>query len=84
MSYDFKSKSCFSGVLGYLGLAVLGLLSSDDAKWSWFLSVSKILMFASYHLIISGVRCSVCLCLKLVPLVILLPSVSTPWSPTLS
>jgi hypothetical protein len=32
MSYDFKSESCFSGVLGYPGLAVLGVLVSDDAK----------------------------------------------------
>jgi len=37
MSCDFKSKSCFSGVLGYLGLAVEGILGSDDAKWPWFL-----------------------------------------------
>jgi hypothetical protein len=36
MRYDFKSESCFSGVLGYLGLAVVGVLGSDDAKWSWF------------------------------------------------
>jgi hypothetical protein len=29
---DFKSKSYFSGVMGYSGLAVVGELSSDDAK----------------------------------------------------
>lgn len=28
----FKSKSCFSGVLVYPGLAVVGELSSDDDK----------------------------------------------------
>jgi hypothetical protein len=39
MRYDFKSESCFSGVLGYPGLAVVGTLGSDDAEWSWFLSV---------------------------------------------
>ena len=32
MRYDFKSESCFSGVLGYPGLAVVGELGSDDAK----------------------------------------------------
>jgi hypothetical protein len=39
MRYDFKSESCFLGVLVYLGLAVLGILGSDDAQWSWFLLV---------------------------------------------
>jgi hypothetical protein len=47
-------------------------------------SVSKSRMFAFWHLIISGVRCSNCLWLELVPPVILLASVSTPGSPTLS
>jgi hypothetical protein len=32
MRCDFKSESCFSGVLGYSGLAVAGELGSDDAK----------------------------------------------------
>ena len=32
MRCEFKSKSCFSGVLGYPGLAVLGEVGSDDAK----------------------------------------------------
>ena len=32
MGCDFKSESCFSGVLGYLGLAVVGEPGSDDAK----------------------------------------------------
>jgi hypothetical protein len=46
--------------------------------------VSKILTFAFGHLVISGVRCSSCLWLKLVSPVILLASVSTPGSPILS
>ena len=32
MRCDFKSESCFSGVLGYPGLVVVGVLGSDDAK----------------------------------------------------
>jgi hypothetical protein len=32
MRYYFKFKSCFSGVLGYPGLTVVGLLGSDDAE----------------------------------------------------
>ena len=39
MRYDFKSKSCFSGVLGYPGLAEVGVLGPDDGEWSWFLLV---------------------------------------------
>jgi hypothetical protein len=30
MRYDFKSESCFSGALGYLGLSEVGVLGSDD------------------------------------------------------
>ena len=37
MRYDFKSESCFSGVLGYPGLAVVGELGSDDAHVFWLL-----------------------------------------------
>jgi hypothetical protein len=37
MRCDFKSESCFSGVLRYPGLAVVGELGSDDAKWPYFL-----------------------------------------------
>ena len=77
----FKTESCFSGVLGYPRLAVLGVLGSDDVEWSWFLLAR---FFAFHHVIISGVRCSSCLWLELVPSVILLASVSTPGSPTLS
>jgi hypothetical protein len=47
-------------------------------------SVSKILSFAFCHLVISGVVCSSCLWLELIPPVILLGSVSTTGSPTLS
>jgi hypothetical protein len=36
MRYDFKSKSCLSGMLGNLGLAEVGVLGSDDGEWSWF------------------------------------------------
>ncbi|EDL25362.1 mCG147904 [Mus musculus] len=32
MRYDFESESCFSGVLGYPGLAEVGVLCSDDGK----------------------------------------------------
>ena len=32
MRFDFKSESCFSCVLGYPGLFVVGELVSDDAK----------------------------------------------------
>jgi len=32
MRCDFKSESCFSVVLWYPGIAVLGELDSDDAK----------------------------------------------------
>jgi hypothetical protein len=39
MRYVFKSESCFSDVLEYPGLAVVGVLGSDDAEWSWFLLV---------------------------------------------
>jgi hypothetical protein len=54
--------------------------------WCWvvLVSVSKVLMFAFHLLVISGVRCSSCLCLEFVPPVILLASVSTSGNPTLS
>jgi hypothetical protein len=34
MRGEFRSESCFSGVLGYPGLAMVGELRSDDAKQS--------------------------------------------------
>jgi hypothetical protein len=42
------------------------------------ISVSKILKFIFRHLVISGVTCYSCLCLKIDHLVILLPSISRP------
>ena len=48
------------------------------------ISVSKILAFAFHYLVISAVKCSSCLWLKLVPPMSLLASVSTPGSSTLS
>jgi hypothetical protein len=75
MRYDFESKSCFSGVLGYPVLAEVGTLGFDDGVQFWFLLVR---FFAFCHLVISGVSCYSCLCLEIVPLVILLPSISRP------
>ena len=47
MTSDFKSKSCFSGVLGYPGLAVVGELDSDTAILPRFLLVTFLhLLFA--------------------------------------
>ena len=37
LTYYFKLKSCFSGVLGYPGLAVVEELGSDDAMLLGFL-----------------------------------------------
>ena len=39
MRYAFKSGSRFLGVLGYLGLAEVGVLGSDDGEQSLFLLV---------------------------------------------
>ena len=39
MRYDFKFTFCFSSVLGYPGLAVVGKLGSDGAMLPWFLLV---------------------------------------------
>jgi hypothetical protein len=39
MRYDFKSEFHFLGVLGYPGLAEVGLQGSDDGELSWFLLV---------------------------------------------
>ena len=35
----FKSKYCFSGVLGYPGLALVGELGSDGDMLPWFLLI---------------------------------------------
>jgi hypothetical protein len=37
MRWDYQSESCFSGILWYLGLAVVGELGCVGAKWHWFL-----------------------------------------------
>jgi hypothetical protein len=39
MRYDFKTQPCFLGMLGYPGLAEVGVLGSDDDERSWFLLV---------------------------------------------
>ena len=46
--------------------------------WAVLVSISKILMFAFHHLVISGFSCYSCLWLEFVPLMILLASISTP------
>ena len=37
MRSDFRSISCFSGVMVYPGLAMVGKFVSDEAKSPWFL-----------------------------------------------
>jgi hypothetical protein len=44
----FKSESCFSGMMGYPELSVVGELGSDNAKQPWFL----MLMFLCFSLTI--------------------------------
>ena len=39
MRYNFESVPYFSGVLWYPGLAVVGVMGSDDIQCSWFLLV---------------------------------------------
>ena len=68
MRYAFKSGTIFSGVVGCPGLGGVGVL----------VFVSKILTFAFHHLVLSGVSCYSCLWLAIVPLVILLASISRP------
>ena len=59
MRYDFKSKSCFSVVLGYPGLIVVGILGSDDAQWSWFLLVRFLrLLFAIWKSLVLMIKLS--------------------------
>ena len=56
----FKSRSCFSGVFGYPGLAVVGELGSDGAMLPWFLLVMFLcLPFARcLSLVVSGLAVS--------------------------
>jgi hypothetical protein len=42
MRYDLKFISCFSGVLGNPGLAVVGELGSDDVNYLWFLLLRRV------------------------------------------
>jgi hypothetical protein len=79
MRYDFKSTSCFSGVLHY---------HCNGSTGFWWcqvvlVSVGKILTFAFCHLVISVVRCSCCHWMELVPPVSLLVCVSTLWRQSL-
>ena len=62
MRYDFKPNSCFSGVLDYLELFVVGELGSDVAMWPWFLLVMFLcLPFAIWlSLVLAGVAVSDC------------------------
>ena len=60
-----KSNSCFSRVLRYLELAVVGELGSDVAMWPWFLLLVLVLAFR--HLVISGASWYCCLWLEFVP-----------------
>ena len=39
MRYDLISEYFYLDALGYPGLAVVDILGSDDAEWSWFLLV---------------------------------------------
>jgi hypothetical protein len=65
MRYDFKSESCFSGILGYPELTVVGELDFKDAKYLGFCCLCSCL--ASHRLVISGVTWSCCLWMWLVP-----------------
>ena len=60
MRFDFKSKPCFSSVLGYLGLAVLVELNLNDAMSPWFLLVMFLhLPFAIWlSLVLAGLAVS--------------------------
>ena len=60
--FDFKYRSCFSGVLRYPGLAVVGELGSDDSMILWFLLVMFLhLPFAMWlSLVLAGVAVSDC------------------------
>ena len=62
MRCDFKSESCFSGVLWYLGLTVVGELGSDDAKEPWFLVLMFLLLpLTSWlSLVLAGLAVSDC------------------------
>ena len=58
MRCDFKSESCFSGMLGYPELAVVGELGSDEVA---LVSVAYVFALAFHCLVISDVSSSCCL-----------------------
>ena len=62
MKCDFKTRSCFSGLLGYPGLAVVGELGSDGTMLPWFLLVVFLhLPFVIWlSLVLAGVAVSDC------------------------
>ena len=62
MRCDFKSRSCFSGVLGYSGLSVVVELGLDDAMLPSFLLVMFLhLCFVIYlSLVVAGLAISEC------------------------
>jgi hypothetical protein len=57
MRWNFKSESCFSGVLEYPGITVVGTLGFDDALVA-LVSVPYVVALAFPHLDISGVSWS--------------------------
>ena len=63
-----------------IGVSRTCCVGSTGFWWCWvvLVSVSKILMFAFCHLVISGVSCFSCLWLDLVPQVFMLASISRP------
>ena len=67
-------------LFGCFGVSRTGWGGSAGFWWWWvvLVSVSKILMSAFHHLVISGVSCYSCLWLELVPQVIMLASISRP------
>ena len=67
-------------VFGCVVVPWTGRSGSAGFWWWWvvLVSVSKILTFTFRHLVISGVSCYSCLCLEIVPLVILLHYISRP------
>ena len=81
MRCDFKSESCLSSVLEFLGLAVEGELGSEGFQVT-LVSVAYVLMLAFLHLVFSSVNWTCCLLLWLVPLASL--CVVSPGRPILS
>jgi hypothetical protein len=63
-----------------VGVPRTGWGGSAVLWWCWVVlaSVSKILMFAPHHLVISGMSCYSCLSLELFLMVIMLASISRP------